>query len=293
MIRVLSACVSILILLIFFSSCRSTGPAQSASTVISDGVFLPGVVLGSLPVYPGATPTTSVDSHYGPPSFPASQPIYTGPSRPGYQSASAQYTAQAAMGDILTWYAEELGREGYRKYHESVHGGKGSIGRTTAFFLPSQPLVSMEVHVYGVYGVPDPVFEILITYSVPLPKPPEEALPSDIDSVKVTYFGYLEGVLPRVKTLTDKQDVMQLVNMVNALPVRPDYATGGSTKGPETIFSLVFHSPSEGDITVTSILGGEETGVNIGDYPILEDTHNLLREAVKQVLGVQSTYPVE
>jgi hypothetical protein len=300
--KVLGASVSILSLLILLSSCSTgtvtdtspQGLPQSASSAqsatVSEDNFLPGEVLADLPVYPGATPTTLLNPGSGPPSFPLSSPAYVGPLRYGYQSASAQYTVQATEGDILDWYVNELGRKGYRKSDEGGSGGVERIGvRKMGFFLPSQPLVSVQVHVYD---VPDaPVFEVLVTYSVPLPKSPEKALPSDIDSVEVTYFGYSESALPRVKTLTDRQAVMQLVNMVNALPVRPDYAYigGPMSGGPQTIFSLVFHSPSKGDITVTSVLGFDETGVHVGDYPILEDVHNLLREAVEQVLDVEST----
>jgi hypothetical protein len=287
----------ILSLLMLISSCRatdpaastspqslssSTTPAQSALAIISEDGFLPGEVLADLPVYPGATPTTFLNPGYGPPSPPLScAGFYAGPLRPGYRSASAQYAVQAPEGDILSWYENELGRKGYRKSDESVWRTMTISGRRMAFFLPSQPLVSVEVHVYYVPSAMPAarVFEILVTYSVPLPKPPEEPLPSDIDSVKVTYLDC------KVKTLTNRQDIMQLVNMVNALPVRPDYEILCPSGGPQTVFRLVFHSPSKGDITVTSILGGEEGGVNIDDYPILWDTHNLLREAVEQLLG--------
>ena len=288
--KAVGASVSILILLMFFSSCQSTGPAQSAA--ISEEGFLPGEVLAGLPVYPGATPTTFLNPGYGPPSLPAALYGY-GLRKPGYESASAQYTVQATFSDILNWYTEKLGAEGYRKYAgHSYGGGETTKAGDIAFFLPSQPLVSVEVHVYDVPG--DPVFELLVTYTVPLPKPDEEALLSDIDSVEVTYFGYSEGDLPRIKILTNKRDVMQLVNMVNALPVRPDYIYFGDLlpDRSQTIFRLVFHSPSKGNITVSDIVGQGRTGIgiHISGFPILEDTHGLLLETIEQLLGVQSTY---
>jgi hypothetical protein len=243
-----------------------------------------------LPVYPGAVPTTFLNPGYGPPSFPVTSPIYVGQLVPGYQSASAQYTVRTSESDILDWYKDELAREGYRLDGEKGHGGVDIISsRSFTFFLPSRPLVNVDIHVYNVPGAP--VFEILVTYRAPLPKPAEETLPSDINSMKITYSGYPNSALPTVKNITERQTVIELVNMVNALPVRPDYAyTGGPIgEGPQTIFSLVFHSPSAGDITVTSVLGFGETGVHVGDHPILEDVHNLLREAVEQLVG----YPAQ
>ncbi|MDD5094394.1 MAG: hypothetical protein PHV74_08460 [Dehalococcoidia bacterium] len=198
---------------------------------------------------------------------------------------------QATEDDILSWYANELHPKGYRKYLEGGHGGEETIsGRNMAFFLPSQPLLSVQVHVYDVPGAP--VFELLVTYSVPLPKPPEEQLPDDIDSITATYFS---DFVPTVKILTDSQVIMQLMSMVNILPVRPDYVYIGGplAGGPQTIFRLVFHSQSKGDITVSDIISLEETGIHVGDYPILEDTHGLLREAVEQTLGAQSAYPAK
>jgi len=265
---------------------RPATPSPLATTVSSEHTFLPGLVLAELPVYPSSTPTTFFNSGTGPPSFPLSEPAYASALRPGYQSASAQYTVQATDDDILSWYVNELGTNGYRKYSEGGFGGGTLSGHNMAFFLPSQPLVSVEVHVYDVPGAP--VFELLVTYSVPLPKPPEEKLPDDIESITVTYFS---GVLPTVKILTNSQVVMQLVSMVNALPVRPDYAYTGllTSGGPRTIFSLVFHSQSKGDITVSDIIGLQETGIHVDNYPILEDTHGLLQEAVEQILGSQGT----
>jgi hypothetical protein len=283
----------VLILPLLSVSCNTT-EVESVSTInqsetseVSSGGFLPGEIMAGLPVYPDSTPTTYLEFESGPPSSPVSRPLYAGPSRPGYQSASAQYTVKADMDSILEWYEKELGQSGYQKSNESGWGRDYITGRNMAFFLPSQPLVSVEIHVYNINGVSSPVFELLAIYNVPLPKPDKEALPTDIVSAEVIWFGYSDSTRPEIKTITDKQDVMQLVDMVNSLPVRPDYVILGQPGGPETVFRLVFDSVSEGDITVTSILGGDNTGINVDDYPILWDTHNLLREMVKQIMGVQ------
>ena len=276
---------------IFFGSCKQEGasthptatPGPPASTPTSGHNFLPAEVLAGLPVYPGSTPTTFSNSVSG---LPFSLPLYASASRPGYQSACAQYGVQANQRDILSWYENELGSMGYRKYSE--HGfsaGSTVSGYEGAFFLPSQPLVSVEVHEYDVPNAH--AFELLVIYSVPLPKSPEENLPDDIESVTVTYS---PGNQPTVKTITDSQTIMQLVNMVNSLPIRPDYFyTGGPSSGIQTIFCLNFHSQSKGDITVSDIIGFEETGVHVDNYPILEDIHGLLQEEVERILGIQVT----
>jgi hypothetical protein len=260
-------------------------PNPTATTVASEYSFIPGNVLAGLPVYPGAIPTTFLDSEASV-SVPFSRPLLIGSLRPGYQSASAQYSVKAYDHDIMNWYVNELSTKGYRLYGGVSTFSMGTVGgEEIAFFLPSQPLVSVEVHLYDMAG--ETILELLVTYSVPLPKPPEESLPDDIDSITVTYFS---GNLTTVKTITDSQTITQLVSMVNALPVRPDYVyscpIGVETR---TIFSLVFHSQSEGNITVSDVIGCQVGGIYMGDYPILEDVHGLLREAIEQVLGISST----
>jgi hypothetical protein len=254
---------------------------QSGTTVGSP--FLPGEVLAGLPVYPNATPTTYLNPGFGPPSFPSEQTLY-GSKIPGYQSASAEYTVTAVDADILDWYIAELGAQGYRHDGEDG-GGNGTIStRSIAFYLPSQPLISVQVHVYFSAGSSTPpVFELLVTNTVPLPKPTEEKLPDDINSVQLDYAPDTANAV--VKTVTDAQSVKDLVNMVNNLPVRPDYIIlGGPGLLQQTLFlRLVFHSTSQGDITVTDVTFD---GIHFGEYPLLDDPHNLLQEAVKQVLGI-------
>jgi len=191
---------------------------------------------------------------------------------------------QALVRNIMGWYTKELDARGYRDVGNNY--GTGDYG--TTFFLPSQPLIDVEVHVHAVPNVmpSTTVFEILVIYHVPLPKPPEEILPDDIDSITATYFS---GVEPIVKTITGSQVINQIVNMVNNLPVRPDYMYFGGISGSATIFSLLFHSKARGYITVTDVIGHQETGIHIDDYPILEDVHGIFRENLGKILGVPST----
>lgn len=283
------ALVSLCIILIGLPACNTTvkntpttTPFPTATTMASGHGFIPGNVLASLPLYPGAIPTTF--SELGSVSVPFDQPIYNGALKPGYQSAYAQYSVNAPYKDIMSWYVNELSSKGYRrKSVETSFSGESVDGRGISFFLPSQPLVNVYIYIYYLLGEEE-TLELLVTYSVPLPKPPEEQLPDDIDSITVTYYS---GNLTTVKTITDSQTVTILVSMVNALPMRPDYTyscpSGLVTK---TIFSLVFHSQSKGDITVRDVIGCGEWGIHIGDYPILEDTQGLLKETVEQILGI-------
>jgi hypothetical protein len=245
--------------------------------------FLPGEVMATLPVYPGATPTTDFNPGFGPPSFPLEQPIYLSRS-PGYQSASAQYTTPATAEDILNWYSAELGALGYN--HEGQEeGGNGTITtRSIAFFLPSQPAVSVQVHVYTPGSAKTPVFELLVTYTVPLPKPSAESLPGDVESVKIDYMPGTANEV--IKTFKDTQSIQSLVNLVNSLPVAPDtLRTGQIGVSPQTLFSLTFHSIAQGNIKITDVT---YDGVHFGDYPLLDDPHNLFQKAVEQMLGIQA-----
>ena len=71
-----------------------------------------------------------------------------------------------------------------------IGGGNGTIAyRGVAFVLPSQPAVSVEVHIYTDSGPSiSPVFELLVIYIVPLPKPAAENLPNDIQNVRIDYL---------------------------------------------------------------------------------------------------------
>jgi hypothetical protein len=254
---------------------------QPGTTV--GGPFIPGEIIAALPVYPGATPTTYLNPGFGPPSFPSEQSIYVS-NAPGYQSASAQYTAPAGA-DILGWYLAELGALGYTSHGEDG-GGSGSVtSRSVAFVLPAQPAVSVQVHVYTISGSSmAPVFELLVTYTVPLPKPAGESLPGDIQSVKIDY---LPGAANEVtKTITDTKTINNLVNLVNNLPVSPGYARlGPMGVSPQTLFTLTFHSTSRGDIVITDVT---YDGVHFGDYPPLADPQNLFQQVVQQILGIQN-----
>ena len=298
-IRFLRIFAALLICAITVGGCKSAGTTVQANTTSPTGTttsttpqpgstvgspFIPGGVMATLPVYPGSTPTTELNPGFGPPSFPIDQPIYDS-NAPGYQSASAQYTATASVADILDWYMAELGRLGYNQQGEDDGGNSTIAYRSIAFVLPSQPAVSVQVHVYTGSGfLMSPVFELLVTYTVPLPKPATESLPSDIQSVKIDY---LPGTANEImKTFTDKQSENNLVSLVNSLPVSPDFVrTMPIGVSPQTLFVLTFHSISLGDIVITDVT---YDGIHFGDYPLLYDPYNLFQQAVENMLGIQT-----
>ena len=115
----------------------STVPSTQPGSIVGNP-FLPGEVMATLPVYPGATPTTDFNPGFGPPSFPLEQSIYVSRS-PGYQSASAQYTTSATAEDILNWYSAELSTLGYNHNGED-DGGNGTITTRSiaSSYLPSR-----------------------------------------------------------------------------------------------------------------------------------------------------------
>ena len=98
---------------------------------------------------------------------------------------------------------------------------------------------------------------------------------------------YVPGAVNEVgKTFKDTQSIQSLVNLVNSLPVAPDtLRTGQIGVSPQTLFSLTFHSIAQGNIKITDVT---YDGVHFGDYPLLDDPHNLFQKAVEQMLGIQA-----
>ena len=110
-----------------------------------------------------------------------------GPVWSGYQSASAQYSLNVTDEEKMDWYTQHLQALGYRSDGERRGAGGGIVKRERAFFLPSQPFVSVQVHTQRGHDVG---FELLVVHDVPLPKPASAALPADIESVEITYFRF-------------------------------------------------------------------------------------------------------
>jgi hypothetical protein len=245
--------------------------------------FIPGEIMATLPVYPGLSPTTELNPGFGPPSFPLKLPIYDS-NAPGYQSASAQYTAAATVNDIVDWYMAELSGLGYTQQGEDDIGNDAIAYHGIAYVLPSQPAVSVQVDVYTGSGPStSPVFELLVIYTVPLPKPAANLL-KDVQNVKIDYLPNNANEI--VKTFTDKQSVNNLVSMVNSLPVSPGFIRSlPAGISPQTFFTLTFHSVSQGDIVITDVT---YDGIHFGDYPLLYDPYNYFEQAVENMLDIQT-----
>lgn len=90
-------------------------------------VFIPGRVLETIPVYPGARPSQDFFHGFGPPSIPELPGgACSGELCAGVQTASALYEVMATDNDIQVWYAHELSTMGYRNYR----GGFGGVAST-------------------------------------------------------------------------------------------------------------------------------------------------------------------
>jgi hypothetical protein len=184
----------------------------------------------------------------------------------------------------LNWYLAELEPLGYTTQGEDDAGNSTATERSVVFVLPSQPAVSVQVHVYTISSSSRaPVFELLVVYAVPLPKPSAENLPGDVQNVKIDYYPGAANEV--IKTFTDAKSINALVNGVNTLPVAPDYIRLGPPAGvsPQTLFTLTFHSKSQGDIVITDVT---YDGIHFGDYPLLSDPNNIFQQEVAKMAGI-------
>ncbi|MBN2239106.1 MAG: hypothetical protein JW712_04980 [Dehalococcoidales bacterium] len=255
---------------------------EAGSSGIPIGRFLSGDVLATIPVYPGSEPTTCMEwkQEGGPPSTPVLRPMYSGENRPGYRAASAQYKVESTTLKILSWYEETLGKMGYERRHESGFNHDKVSGREISFKLPSKPLISVEIHTYNVPSFSSTVYEMLVVESIPLSEPETDPIPTDIDKVDIAYMDDAESETLQ-RTVTDKGTINDLVETVNGLPVRPDVLVLSGPGVYYTFCKLVFHSESEGDITMEcSILG---VSTSIEDFPTLDDADGLFRAKVKSL----------
>ncbi|MFC1946377.1 hypothetical protein ACFLXY_00500 [Chloroflexota bacterium] len=248
------------------------------SGITTDG-FTPEEILATLPVYPGSELSTYLESESIPRSTPLStRTAYADPDEPKYRIASEEYKVSDSMGDVIDWYKAWLDDTGYHGDGESNWYKDEVAGRIISYYLPSHPYINIEVHAYTGANLSLPVYKLMVVENVLLSLPyDEDLLPDDINRVTVKYDGYAS------RTITDQQTITELVALVNSLPVRPNYVFMGIHRGKETVFKLGFHSPLRGTITVTDLLGGENSGINIEGHPVLWDTHNILRDKVKDL----------
>ncbi|MDP2949888.1 MAG: hypothetical protein Q8P22_10170 [Chloroflexota bacterium] len=133
-------------------------------------------------------------------------------------------------------------------------------------------------------GYSPSLFEILVTYMVPLPRPAGSYLPPDVSRIDVTYSPGGDS-LSTSRAITDSAVIRELVRIVNRMPVRADWLSWCSpgTDSPPTA-TLVFQS-NAGAMTVSEIRGCPFR-VEVERYPDLEDSHNRLWDAVERLVGV-------
>ncbi|MDP2948967.1 MAG: hypothetical protein Q8P22_05470 [Chloroflexota bacterium] len=271
-----------------YAQCRTGDTGAAQDTVAPEG-FLPGQVLANLPVYPGALGSAEVHVVGGPPSFPSEMSICRGPRCPGLQIASALFTVDATADEVFAWYQDKLTAMGYER-----HGGgfgylaDGRQKSTAVFISPDIPTLTVQVHLYY---KPDleyspSLFELLVTYMAPLPRPVGSYLPPDVSRVDVTYApGGDSPVLSNA--VADPAVIRDLVRIVNRMPVRADWISWCSIDmGPPPTATLVFQS-NEGATTVSDIRGCPFR-VEMEPYPDLQDSYNRLWDAVERFMGVDT-----
>ncbi|MBN2239721.1 MAG: hypothetical protein JW712_08100 [Dehalococcoidales bacterium] len=209
---------------------------------------------------------------------PSNRSVYLDPDDEQYITIIGEYIADAGIDATLERFESALEYRGFRKKSEGGWGRDDHSGRRMNFFLVSKPSISLEVRYYLFNDGSPSVYELVVTEDLNLSQPYNEKLiPDDVDSVYLVYSGYAG------KKDTYPCDILELADLVNALPVRPEYVILGMP-GSETVFTLTFHSISQGDITVKSILGGGDSGINIDGCPVLSDVNNLLNEKVSEII---------
>jgi hypothetical protein len=254
--------------------------------LLTDGALtpeeVPGAVLDTLPRYPGA--------EAAPPDAPAG--FATSPrvsvchreQCPQVHIASEQLSIEANEGEIEAWYWDQLVALGYRNAERGygIRGGKPHSH--IVFFHPAQPDVNVQFHFYP-QGDGVTVLDVLVVYLEPLPKPDGPVIPLDVERVEIDY-------LPEDTSYVTSEPaaVQRLAAMVNGLPVRPDYTQFCPIGIEESGATLTFVSSEGSSWEVRIIHPGCPYRVEFEPYPHLQDTRQLLWEAVQEVIGEGEPY---
>jgi hypothetical protein len=256
---------------------------QDVGNTTNNETIKPEEILAELPVYPGAAIITDEESGFEPFSTPLSPQVEGRHTGIIYETVSARYTVQARPDKIQDWYLAKLGAKGYREYANITYNGPaGYEVHSMGFYRPEQPLISIEVHFYD---RPDtPVLVILVNKDTTTsPEPHEPSLPNDIDSIVVKYYENQNGSKEKIQTITDEGDIQKVVKVINDLPLLPD----GPIVPVLERFSMILHSPSEGDFTLSYHRSvSEYTLVRISGYETLEDKQGRLLETVQVLLDI-------
>jgi hypothetical protein len=276
--------VSILTGMVSCNTSESISPAENSDepdlSEKAEDRFALEEILATLPTYPGSELSTCLEFESIPRSTPlATRSAYADPTEPRYRIASEEYMVNASVRRVIDWYKAWLDDRGYYGEGESDWYQDLVSGRITSYYLPSHPYINVEVHVFTGANLSLPVYELMVVENVLLSQPyNKDLLPDDINKISVKYEGYAG------RTITDRQTITELVAMVNSLPIKPNFVFVSMSSGKETVFELGFHSPSGGTTTVTALLGGENSGINIEGHPVLWDTHNLLHDRIKELV---------
>ncbi len=288
--------LTVLITIFTLAACSS----ESNITRPASDRFVPGEVLMKLPIYPDAVGATDIKPPgWGPPSSPIFQQACTGYPCPGFQMATATYKVNASSGiKVLNWYDKELGNRGYiRRFDESRNLPSNAKVRAVTWFLPASPLITVEVHVYS-YGSletdQDALFDMLVSYLSPSPKPSREMIPADIARVDITYNSNVTDrdipLSTTSKTITDKATIKRLIDAINQMPLDSNWMRFQCV-GHNNNATLQFKPKNNGaDITV-KIVNGCIFFVSFEGFPNLEDVNRVLWNMILDIFGEQTPPP--
>jgi hypothetical protein len=152
------------------------------------------------------------------------------------------------------------------------------------FFHPAQPDVNVQLHFYP-QGDGVTVLDVLVVYLEPLPKPDGPVIPLGVEQVEIDY-------LPNGRThlISEPVAIQRLADIVNGLPVRPDYIHSCPVGLQDSGATLTFISAEGQSWEVRIVHPGCPFRVEFEPYPYLYDTRQLLWEAVQEVIGEKAPH---
>ncbi len=204
--------------------------------------------------------------------------------------AYAQYSAGATGDEISSWYSESLVALGYREWLVQPQPSDSVTKYAAAFFLPTQPLVTVEVHTSDSSTRNFPtVFELIVTHRAPSDEYdlPEEIVPRNTQRVQVKYFLDQSNEVPdRTMVVDDPSTVRRLVETVNRMPVRANWVQFGCSDSGSAA-EVKFTRGNEDSVIIRETAICSRFHVYAPGLPPLEDAHLLLWEAIEEIVGLQ------
>ncbi|MBM3933284.1 MAG: hypothetical protein FJ319_03110 [SAR202 cluster bacterium] len=256
--------------------------------------------MATIPVYPNAVEESLTAPLYWPVTSTPSD-ICSGTDCPTIQGAHRYFSTESYAPNVHAWYRERMAEAGY------LSKG-GSSGRTpygefesARFFKTDKPDTTVQVSTL-ISSISSRRLPLTIAISVERdifrPRPTDSYLPSNINSIGIDYVSW-DGVR-RSAEVTDRETADDMARIFNRMPPRPTDQTyfcrpgAGILELGTTTTEIRDQHPtirlqlrtSQGSQEVR-IIHGCPFRVEFGAHPDLQDTRNLLWEAVEVALGVR------